>query len=84
VGANESISRQAEAAVAEVAEGICPLCQVGLRIHDDRACCSCCGDSYRAGAHRLEVRMCAEHGRNCKHWDAVWAARPQGESGDIR
>jgi hypothetical protein len=36
----------AEAAVGDVVEGICPLCRVGLKIHDDRACCPCCGDSY--------------------------------------
>jgi uncharacterized Zn finger protein (UPF0148 family) len=72
----ESLSRQSEAAIGDVAEGICPLCDVGLVIHDGRACCPCCGDSYRAGPHRLEMRKCDEHGRRCEHWEAVWASRP--------
>jgi len=71
----ESLSRQAEAAVGDVVEATCPLCRVGLRIHDDRACCPCCGDSYTAAERRLEVRQCPEHGRVCEHWQAVWAQR---------
>jgi hypothetical protein len=63
----ESLSQQAQAALGDVAEGICSLCQVGLRIHDGRACCPCRGDSYRAGPNRLEMRRCAEHGRDCGH-----------------
>ena len=77
----EPLSRQAEAALRDVAEGACPLCHVGLTIHDDRACCPCCGDSYRAGPNRLEMRKCAEHGRDCEHWEAVWAGLPRGETG---
>ena len=72
----ESLRGQAEAAVGDVVEGTCPLCKVGLRIHDDRACCQCCGDSYRAGPHRVEMQRCAAHGRDCEHWEAVWASRP--------
>jgi hypothetical protein len=74
--APDSLSRQAGSAVGDVVEGICPLCRVGLGIHDDRACCPCCGDSYRAGPSRLEMHRCAEHGRDCQHWHAVWASRP--------
>jgi uncharacterized membrane protein len=29
-------------------------------------------------ANRLEVRQCAEHGRRCEHWEAVWARRLMG------
>ncbi len=35
--------------VAAVVEAECPLCKVELRVHDERVCCPCCGDSYRAG-----------------------------------
>lgn len=79
----ESLSRQAQAAVGDVVEGTCPLCKVSLRIHDDRACCPCCGDSYRAGRNRLEVRRCAAHGRTCQHWEAVWASRPVCNYGSL-
>lgn len=72
--AKEPLSDQAERAIASVVEAECPLCKVELRIHDDRACCPCCGDSYRAGPHRLEIQRCATHGRNCQHWEAVWAS----------
>jgi hypothetical protein len=61
---------QAERAIGSVVEASCPLCPVELRLHDLRACCPCCGDSYRAGAGRLEVQMCAEHGRDCEHSEA--------------
>jgi len=37
---------QAERAIASVVEAGCPLCKVELRIHHERACCSCCGDTY--------------------------------------
>jgi hypothetical protein len=67
---------QAERAIASVIEAGCPLCKVELRVHDDRACCPCCGDSYRAGPNRLDMRRCAMHGRDCEHWEAVWASRP--------
>lgn len=66
---------QAERAIASVIEAECPLCKVELRIHDGRACCPCCGDSYRAGAGRLEVRRCPQHGRDCQHWETVWGSR---------
>jgi transposase len=69
----ESVSQQAEQAIGSVVEGACPLCKVELRIHDSRACCPCCGDSYKSETNRLEVRQCREHGRYCGHWQAVWA-----------
>jgi hypothetical protein len=72
---NHSLSAQAEQAIGLVVEGACPLCRVELRVHDDRACCSCCGDSYVVATARLDVKQCPKHGRRCKHWDDVWAAR---------
>jgi hypothetical protein len=66
---------QAERAIASVIEAECPLCEVELRLHDGRACCSCCGDSYVVSSNRLEVMQCPTHGRRCEHWQAVWAAR---------
>jgi hypothetical protein len=71
----ENLHAQAEQALGYVSEGTCPLCKVQLRIHDDRACCPCCGDSYKAATDRLEIRRCAEHGRDCEHWDMVWRAK---------
>jgi len=65
---------QVEEAIGSVVEAECPLCRVELRVHDDRACCSCCGDSYWVSTDRLDVRPCAEHGRRCEHWEAVWDA----------
>jgi hypothetical protein len=64
---SEPLRSQAERAIASVVEAECPLCKVELRVHDDRACCPCCGDSYRAGPQRLEIERCAEHGRDCEH-----------------
>lgn len=72
----EHLAGQAEQAIGLVVEGTCPLCKVGLRIHDQRACCPCCGDSYLAAASRLEIRRCPEHGRHCEHWQAVWSHEP--------
>jgi uncharacterized Zn finger protein (UPF0148 family) len=60
-------------AIASVIEAQCPLCKVELAVHDGRACCPCCGDSYVASTDRLEVRRCDKHGRDCEHWQAVWA-----------
>ncbi len=77
----EALSSQAERAIASVAEAECPLCKVELRIHGGCACCPCCGDSCRAEPGRLEMEKCAEHGRTCLHWDAVWAARTYEEGG---
>jgi len=77
----ESLTSQAEAAVRDVVEGTCPICRVGLTIHDGRACCPCCGDTYRVGPHRLEVRKCATHGRSCEHWAAVWSASSVTDGG---
>jgi hypothetical protein len=62
-------------AIASVVEAQCPLCDVEMRIYDARACCPCCGDSYRASNSRLEVGQCPVHGRYCDHWEAVWATR---------
>jgi hypothetical protein len=73
------LRREAELAIGAAAEGFCPLCSIELRVHDRRACCPCCGDSYRVGPRRLEVRKCAMHGRDCEHWEAVWAS-PIGPS----
>lgn len=73
---SELLGREAEQAIGVVAEGTCPLCRVGLRVHDGRGCCPCCGDSYKAAEGRLEVRQCLEHGRHCEHWQAVWALYP--------
>jgi hypothetical protein len=53
---------QAERAIASVVEAECPLCKVELRVHDGRACCPCCGDSYTASPHRLDVKRCPEQG----------------------
>jgi hypothetical protein len=66
---------QAGRAITSVVEAECPLCRVELGVHDDRACCPCCGDSYVVSANRLDVPQCAEHGRRCQYWEAVWAAR---------
>jgi hypothetical protein len=66
------MSRDVEQAIGLVAEGSCPLCKVGLRVHDGRGCCP----SYKASENRLEVRQCPEHGRDCEHWEAVWAVWP--------
>jgi hypothetical protein len=72
---NESVSDQAGRAIAAIVEAHCPLCRVELRVHDDRACCTCCGDSYRVATNRLDVKQCLEHGRRCQHWDDAWSAR---------
>jgi hypothetical protein len=73
----DPLSSQAERAIASVVEAGCPLCKVELRVHDERACCPCCGDSYVASQDRLEVKQCSEHGRRCEHWEAVWLALPR-------
>jgi hypothetical protein len=71
----KTLRTDAERAIASVVEAECPLCKVELRIHDERACCTSAGDSYRAGPHRLEIHRCAEHGRDCEHWEALWSSR---------
>ena len=71
----EGLRNDAEQAIGLVVEGICPLCKVNLLVHDGRACCKCCGDSYKAADNRLEIAKCAQHGRRCEHWEAVWSAR---------
>src|SRR5437773_12555765 len=71
VSVSESLAPQAEAAIGDVVEGNCPLCRVGLWIHDFRACCPCCGDSYRVVTHGLEMQWCVRHGRDCEHWAAI-------------
>jgi len=73
---SEPLNSQAERAFGFVAEGACPLCKVELPIHDGRACCPCCGDTYKVSNRRLEVRQCPEHGRHCEHWRAAWAIWP--------
>ena len=59
-------------AIGAVVEGAGPLCKVALVIHDDRAWCSCCGDSYVAASDRLDVMPCPLHVRFCQHWEAIW------------
>jgi hypothetical protein len=68
-----TLRNQAERAIASVVESERPLCKVELRVHGEQARSQCCGDSYRAEPNRLEIRRCAEHGRHCEHWEAVWA-----------
>ncbi len=60
------LSSQAERGIASVVEAECPLCKVEMQVHDGRACCPCCGDSYRVGPSRLDMKQCPEH------WEAVW------------
>ena len=68
---SEPLSSQAERAIASVVESECPLCKVELRIHDGRACCPCCGDSYVVRSGSLDIKPCSEHARRCEHWRAV-------------
>jgi len=75
-GVNAPIRKDAERAMRVASEGYCPLCEAVLIIHDGRACCVCCGDSYLIETDRLEIRRCPVHGVNCKHWQAVWGSRP--------
>jgi hypothetical protein len=72
-----SLTDQAERARGFVIEGAFPLCNVALRIHDGRACCPCCGDSYVVSTNRLEVKQCPDHTRDCDHWQDVWSRRPR-------
>jgi hypothetical protein len=65
----------AERAIDWVIEAHCPICAVALRIHDQRACCPCCGDSYVARSNHLDVMKCPIHGRECAHWAAFWNGR---------
>jgi hypothetical protein len=59
------------AAIADVAEGFCPLCRVPLITHDGRACCPCGGCSYRLEGERFEMTTCELHpGVRCEHWEA--------------
>jgi hypothetical protein len=68
----EPLRDQAERAIGSVVEAQCPLCKVEFRVHDGRACCPCCGDSYLAGNDLLEMKPCPEHARICAHWEAAW------------
>jgi hypothetical protein len=56
LGSRPTLKEEAERAIASVVEAGCPLCKVELRVHDEGACCPCCGDSYNAGLGRLEVK----------------------------
>lgn len=70
-------------AIADVAEGFCPLCHVALTSHDGRACCPCGGCSYRLDAERFEMSTCDRHPSvRCEHWEAVWDARRTSTQGD--
>ena len=71
----DHLKDEAERAIALVVEAECPLCKVELRIHDERACIPCCGDSYVVTSNRLEVMQCPTHRRRSEQWQAVWAAR---------
>jgi hypothetical protein len=51
-------SPEIAAAIADVAEGFCPLCHVALITHDGRACCPCGGCSYRLEGERFEMTIC--------------------------
>ena len=66
--------RSADGGVPWVVESFCPLCEARLRVHDGRACCPCCGDSYLAATNRLDVQRCVVHGRDCEHWGMIWRA----------
>src|SRR5213594_3409690 len=68
--------------ITAVVEAQCPLCRTELRVHDDRACCPCCGDSYRVAADQRDVKRCPPHGRRCEHWEAIWSARSPAYIGD--
>jgi hypothetical protein len=71
-----NLSEEAEKALGNVAEGFCPLCEVPLTRHDDKACCPCGGCSFRAHGHSLWMGSCPEHPTlRCEHWEAVWGAR---------
>lgn len=70
---NESLHDQAQRAIGLVAESACPLCHLELRIHDGRACCRCCGDSYVVAANRLDVKPCPIHATTCEHWRRLFA-----------
>lgn len=72
-----ALADDAQRAMATTGEGYCPLCQVALIIHDDRACCPCGGCSYRVDGDRLEMlSSCDLHpAHNCVHWETVWEAR---------
>jgi hypothetical protein len=59
----DRLNDAAERAIPLVIEAECRLCKVELRIHDERACCSCCGDFCGVSSDRLEVMQ------------AVWAGR---------
>lgn len=64
------------AAIADAAEGFCPLCRVALIPHDGRACCPCGGCSYRLEGEKFEMMTCQQHPAvHCEHWHAVWEDR---------
>lgn len=65
---SESLSTQAQLAIGVVAEAFCPLCRVRLIVHDGRACCRFCADSYMVSVNPVEVGRCQEHGKHCEHW----------------
>jgi hypothetical protein len=50
-------------AIADVAEGFCPLCRVALITHAGRACCPCGGCSYRLKGERFEMTTSCQ----CSH-----------------
>jgi hypothetical protein len=70
-------SPEISAAIADVAEGFCPLCHVALITHDGRACCPCGGCSYRLEGERFEMGTCElPPAVRCEHWLEVWEAVP--------
>jgi len=74
VSEQPAIRHQADNAIAEVVEGACTSAMSTWSYTNGRGCCPCCGDTYKASNGRLEVRQCNEHGRECDHWEAIWAA----------
>jgi hypothetical protein len=68
-----TLSSVAESAILDVVEGFCPLCQVALIRHDERACCPCGGCSFRVDGLSLLMTSCANHpAKDCEHWQVVW------------
>ena len=63
---------QAHSAIATVAEGPCPICQLPLIPHGEHGCCECCGGAFEAGPGRLMLGSCSvREQRPCEHWEAL-------------
>lgn len=57
-----SVELDAAQAIGLAVEGARPLCKAPLRVHDDRACCTCFGDSYRVASGHLDVKSALNTG----------------------